>query len=260
MNTPRRRLEKPGRRTRRIAAAAAAGLALVAVLITLLVSGSAQDPDPAANPGQGAETTAGTGGSASASPTATASTDPDSTATPSTLPDEDEDAIRTPTELEPFALRGSDLPTGWRTLDAAGPATAKLIGSCLVKATTPSVPHVLNTGSFRSGSEGPVLTSTLRDFATPEQSTRAWSEVRSAVLACARGTSKPSLKTVSLTSKADASVAVGFTITEQGYSARGELLVARVGVRSVTLTMIGLTQKDLDLGRDALRTVIARLD
>lgn len=256
MTTPRRHLEPTGRRNRRIAAAAA-GLALLAVLVTVLVTGGDEDPERAANgaPGNGTSTTAGPAATDGATPGAAAGS-----GAPSGTPDPATDAIVTPTELEPFLLRGSDLPAGWRTLDTARAATDDLMGSCLRKATTPTVPHALRSISLRSGSNGPVLTSTVRDFTTPAQSARAMSAVRSAVLACARGSSKPALTTFAFASKADASVGVTFTITQDGSSARGEVVVARVGARSVTLALIGLDDTDLRIGQDSVRTVVARLD
>jgi len=256
MTTPSRHRETPHRRNR-IIAAAAAGALLVAVIAAVAFGGSDDDPSSAANRDGGSSTSTG------ADADGTASGGPSGTATAGGKGggkvDPTDDAIVTPTELEPFLLRGSDLPPGWRTLDKARTATDALMGACLRKATTPTVPHALKTISFRSGSNGPVLTSTIRDFTTPALSVRGMTEVRTAVLKCANGTSKPALKTFAFTSNA-AAVGVTFTVTQDGTSARGEVIVARVGARSVTLALVGLTEKDLEIGRDAVRTSIARMD
>lgn len=244
---------QPVSRTR--LAIAAALLAAVAVVGWLFSRGGDDD----ATSGAAATSTASSANpDASATTYATGSSAPGTGTTPGAIEGSD-DAIVTPTELESYALRGSDLPPGWRTLDAATAATNKLIGECLRTATTPTVPHVLHTGSFRSGSEGPVLTSSVRDFTTVAQSKRALADVRTQVARCVNGSGKPSLSTINLPNRADASVAVGFTITQSGSSARGELIVARVGQRSTTVVLIGLTEKDLRVGRDAVDTVIARM-
>lgn len=260
MTTPRRRLETPHRR-RRIIAGAAAGVLVLAAVLAFTLGGSDDDPDNAANsdgssttsPGGSTDGTTGTDGAGGPNATGTNGANGDEV-------DPADDAIITPTELEPFLLRGSDLPPGWRTLAAASQATDELMGTCMQKAIVPSVPHVLTSTSFRSGSNGPVLTATVRDYTTPQQSARAMTAISKAVLNCVNTTGKPTLTPLTVPSKADASTGVTFTVTQEGSSARGEVLIARVGARSATLALIGLTEKDLELGRDALRTMIARLD
>lgn len=258
MSTPTHRHRDTPHGRNRIIAAAAAGVLLLGVLAAVLLGGSDDDPSSAANRDGSSSTTDpdGTGGTSTASPSGTGTKG----AKGGSKVDPSDDAILTPTELEPFLLRGSDLPGGWRTLDRAIEATSKLMGPCMQKAITPTVPHVVKTTSFRSGSNGPVLTASIRDFTTPAQSVRGMTEVRSAVLACARAGGKPTLRTIAVSSKADSSIAVTFVVTQAGSSARGEVIVAKVGARSTTVALIGLTPADLELGKDALRTMIARLD
>lgn len=256
MTTPRRHRERPRRRNRIVGGIA--GLVLVATVVALVVGGGDEDATRGAADGSGPSPAASTDGATAVPTTGSPSVTGAPTAPGGGAIDPKSDAILTPTELERFQLRGSDLPPGWRTLDTVRAATDTLIGPCLRKATTPTVPHVLTTTSFRSGSSGPVLTSSVRDHTSPAASARAMTAVRDAVLACARGTSKPTLQTFALSSRADASVAVTFTLTQDGSSARGEVIVARVGARSVTLALIGLDAKDLEIGRDAVRTVVAR--
>lgn len=257
MTTPPRRRAAPHRRNQ-IIAGVAAGALVLGGLAGYLFGGSEDDPGSAA--------TGDVTSTATSAPTSSDATPGGPSATGTPAPDDGstvdpaDDAIITPTELEPFLLRGSDLPPGWRTLESASTATSTLMGSCLRKATTPSVPHVAKATSFRSGSNGPVLTASVRDFTTPSQSARAMTAVRAAVLACVNANGSPALKTFTLTSKADASVAVTFVVSQDGSSARGEVLVARVGARSATVALVGLTEKDLAIGQDALRTMIARLD
>lgn len=254
--SPRRHLDTTRRRTRLIAGAGTA-IALVAVFLVLVLGDSDDKSGPSGRNSEPSTSAPDSSGSAGDGATSGSGSDSGSGASGST--GGADDAILTPADLDGFVLRGSDLPPGWRTLDSAGSAAQELVGACLRTATTPTVPHVVSTVSFRSGSNGPILSSSVRDFTTEAQAERAMAAVRTSIRGCLRGPSKPPLRPLAVSSTADASAAVSFTLLQDGASARGELMVARVGARSVTMVLVGLVEEDLDVGQDALQTVVDRL-
>lgn len=203
-------------------------------------------------------TSTASGVPSTATSTATATANP--TAAPTSSDDVDaeidQDGMVTPTELERFVLRGSDLPLGWNTLAGASTAVEQLAGPCVRAAIAPASATVRNTVSFRSGSAGPVLGATVADHLTGPAGVRAFTQQKRALAGCRTG---PRLRAGTPVEGAERSASYTFTIRRQQSTATGAVVVAQVGRRTVTVLMIGETWADLTVADDAARTVVRRL-
>ena len=169
------------------------------------------------------------------------------------------DGVLSSTDLEPYVLRGSDLGFGWITLDQVASATQTLAGTCLRKAISPGATHIRLTTAFREGTQGPVISATVRDFTLVPTAKRAFANETQAVKRCVSSGAGPSLELSSADTGADATVATRFTVRKGAAEARGVLVAARVDQRTVTVIAIGTTQDDLDNAVDAARAVVRRL-
>jgi hypothetical protein len=164
--------------------------------------------------------------------------------------------VITASDLTALALRGSDLPPGWRTLDSAGDAATGILGTCLSAARQPAAATVVE--SFRRGSTGPMLSSILSDHGTERQAKGDFDTIRSESAKCSGGDGR-SIEKADANVDADDSFALAITLKDGGASVDGELIVIRVGRYTASTVAVGLTSHDLDIGPRALAIVGDRL-
>lgn len=251
-----RRASAERRRVIQVGSVAALALAVAAVVLLVLqpagfpLIGADQDPSSSATPRASGSTVPELG-----QPTGS-SAGPDQ---PGASTDAGDDGILTSSDLEGFALRGSDLAVGWFPADQAVPAVEGLLGACLRKAVRPAAGHAALASGFRRGTSGPALGATVRDFTLVAAARASFRREAAAIRSCVSRGAGPSLRTARAATGADAEVVVSFAVRRDGGAGRGLVIVARVDQRTLTVVVFGATEEDLAEGRKAARTVVERI-
>lgn len=169
--------------------------------------------------------------------------------------------VVTSVDLEPFLLRGSDLPVGWVTL----PASAVGAGddSCLsTRGLTPDGGRAEARITLRRGESGPFLTNVVVDHFDPDVATAALAAIRSAIEDCAGQATNDGLVVSapqSLDTSADEALFATISTAQSPDQVGGRLTYARVGRYTTYLLVIGFEGGDSPEANLALTNVIERL-